>query len=212
MRTDDLISALAADNATRVASPERFAAAWLPVAVLVSIVVFAVLLGLRPDLATAVHTWRFNFKFGITLLVAATACWLVLRMARPGADEHPPILALLVAPGLLLAAVVYELLVMPSAEWVPTMIGQNWLVCLTTVPILSMPPLAALLIALKRGAPTSPERTGAVAGLVAAGLGATLYAARCTDDSPLFVVIWYSIAAGMVSLAGMLIGRWLLRW
>ena len=53
---------------------------------------------------------------------------------------------------------------------------------------------------------------GAVAGLVAGGVGATLYAMHCTDDSPLFVALWYSLAVALVALAGAAAGRWLLRW
>jgi hypothetical protein len=38
------------------------------------------------------------------------------------------------------------------------------------------------------------------------------YATNCFDDSPLFVVTWYPLAIGTVTLAGYLSGRWLLRW
>jgi hypothetical protein len=47
---------------------------------------------------------------------------------------------------------------------------------------------------------------------VASGIGASFYAANCTDDSPLFVLAWYPIAASIVTGAGFLIGRRLLRW
>jgi hypothetical protein len=51
-----------------------------------------------------------------------------------------------------------------------------------------------------------------VAGLIAGGLAAALYATHCTDDSPLFVATWYSIAIGAVAVLGALLGRRLLRW
>jgi hypothetical protein len=47
---------------------------------------------------------------------------------------------------------------------------------------------------------------------VASGIAATLYASHCTDDSPLFVATWYSLAIGMVALVGYVIGSRVLRW
>ena len=48
--------------------------------------------------------------------------------------------------------------------------------------------------------------------MAASGIAATFYAANCTDDSALFVVTWYTIATLIVTTAGYLIGRKLLRW
>jgi hypothetical protein len=85
------------------------------------------------------------------------------------------------------------------------------MVCLTAIPMLSLPLLIAALIGLRHGAATRPTLTGAVAGLIAGGIAATFYAAHCVDDSPLFVVTWYGIALALVALAGALAGRWVLR-
>ena len=48
--------------------------------------------------------------------------------------------------------------------------------------------------------------------LMAAGLAATLYASHCTDDSPLFVAAWYTIATALVTAIGALAGAKLLRY
>ncbi|MGA8293552.1 MAG: NrsF family protein, partial [Rhodoplanes sp.] len=53
---------------------------------------------------------------------------------------------------------------------------------------------------------------GASAGLVAAALAATVYAAHCTDDSPLFVATWYSLAIALVVAVGAVLGPRVLRW
>jgi hypothetical protein len=53
---------------------------------------------------------------------------------------------------------------------------------------------------------------GAVGGLLAGGLGAMLYASHCTDDSPLFVALWYVVAIALVAVVGALAGRLVLRW
>jgi hypothetical protein len=53
---------------------------------------------------------------------------------------------------------------------------------------------------------------GAVAGLLSAGLAATFYASHCTDDSPLFVATWYTIATALVTAIGALAGSKVLRF
>jgi hypothetical protein len=77
---------------------------------------------------------------------------------------------------------------------------------------MAVAPLAAVLTALRVGAPYSPGTAGAVAGLLAGSLGATLYALHCTDDSPLFVALWYSPPIALATLAGAAAGSRLLRW
>ena len=72
--------------------------------------------------------------------------------------------------------------------------------------------LAAMLFILRDGAPLRPALAGAAAGLAAGGLGAALYAAHCTDDSPLFVAAWYGVAIAAVAAAGALAGARWLRW
>jgi hypothetical protein len=92
------------------------------------------------------------------------------------------------------------------------LVGSNASICLTMVPLLSAPLLVAALLTLRHGAPTRPLLAGALAGLLAGGLGATLYAAHCTDDSPLFVATWYTLAIALVTLMGTAVGYRLLRW
>jgi hypothetical protein len=68
------------------------------------------------------------------------------------------------------------------------------------------------LIGLRHGAPTRPGLTGAVAGLLAGGFGAAIYAAYCVEDSPFFMAAWYTLAIAGVAIAGALAGTRLLRW
>ena len=77
---------------------------------------------------------------------------------------------------------------------------------------MSIAPLAALIFALREGAPAHPAWTGALAGAAAAGVAATIYATNCTDDSPLFVASWYPLATLIVVAAGALAGRRFLAW
>src|SRR5258708_5912743 len=77
---------------------------------------------------------------------------------------------------------------------------------------LSLPLLIASLIGLRHGGPSRPAIAGAIAGMVSAGLAATLYASHCTDASPLFVATWYTIATALVTAIGALAGSRMLRF
>lgn len=209
MKTDELIRALAADGATPPVSVKRHLGRALPVGLVAAAVLFALALGPRPDLAAALQDPRFLFKFVVTLFLAGTAALAALRLARP--EGRMPLM-LFAGPGVLLAGVLGELAATPSSTWASELMGNNALVCLAAIPILSLPVLAAGLLALRHGAPSRPALAGAVAGVLAGGLAATLYASHCTDDSPLFVATWYSLAIGIVTALGAVAGRWLLRW
>ena len=161
---------------------------------------------------SAMHTWRYVGKFVLALSLAASASLLVLRASRPEAPRGRLDFVLLLAPALLLAAVIVELVLLPQGEWMPRMMGHNARVCMLSIPPLSLGPLAWLLFALRKGAVTAPARAGALAGLMAGGLGAAFYAAHCFDDSPLFVAVWYTLAVTFVTLLGAVLGKRLLRW
>jgi hypothetical protein len=212
MRTDDLVHALAADQHAAQTSIERKFALAVAVGFAFSAAAFWLTLGPRTDIAAAAVTGRFDLKIVQALLLAATAAALVLRLARPGAGTALQTAMLAGVPVLLAIAVIAELLIVPAAQWQANLVGTNWRICLTAIPLLSLPLLMALLLALRHGAPTSRGAAGAAAGLVAGGLAAALYATHCTDDSPLFVATWYSIAIGAVAVLGAVLGRRLLRW
>ncbi len=211
MKTDDLISALAADPRPTGSLGRSLSVAIVAGAFVAGATFFATI-GFRPDIDQAARTVRFLFKFVVTLSLAVAAIGLVWRIARPGTPLLLPAWALALPVVLLLVAVVLELIVMPEAAWSPRLVGTNSLHCLTAIPLLSIPTLVALMIALRGGAPSSPALAGAIAGLASAGVAATYYAANCTDDSPLFVATWYTLATAIVTLAGALIGARLLRW
>jgi hypothetical protein len=92
------------------------------------------------------------------------------------------------------------------------LVGSNSRACMMAIPAMSLPLLAGALFGLRHGAPARPAVAGAVAGMLSAGLAATLYASHCTDDSPLFVAAWYTIATALVTAIGALAGAKLLRY
>jgi hypothetical protein len=211
MKTDELVTALVADRAPRRHPLLRPLPLALMAGGLVSVGLFFIELGFRQDLGAAFATWRFDLKLVLVLLAQVLAFGLCRALGRPVAEPHPARrllpLALLAA-----AAIAVEMLNAPVASWGTRLVGTNALVCLAAIPMLAAAPLVALLMALRSAAPASPVLAGAAAGVLAATLGATIYAFHCFDDSPFFVVVWYALASLPVIGAGALLGPRVLRW
>jgi len=143
--------------------------------------------------------------------LAAPGAW-ARALSRPGETWNKTIPYLAAAPALIAMAVVVELFALPSDTWSANLVGTNGLVCLTYISLIGIGPLAIFLLALRHGAPTKPAFAGAVAGLLAGAIAATLYAAHCTNDSPLFVATWYTIAIAGLAILGAIGASWYARW
>ena len=212
MDTDQLIRTLAADNAYR-ARPVGFVLALLLLAAApVSLLMFFAELGVRPDVMTAVHNPFFDLKFAVTLALAAAAITVALHLSRPEASLRGFVWLFMVPAGLLIAGISGEMMMPQRLPMMTRLIGSNSKVCMTAVPMMSLPLLAASLIGLRHGATTRPALEGAMAGLLSAGLAATIYASHCTDDSPLFVAAWYTLSAALVTVIGALVGSKVLKF
>jgi hypothetical protein len=212
MKTDAFIDLLAADPPPRWRFQSQFGL-MTTCGVAAAAVTFFLVVGPRHDLSQVMESLRFLFKFVVTLALAVTATGATLRIGDPARTMHRWAWALACAPTLLAgAAVIVEMVTTPNGDWFPRLVGHNAWRCVTLIPFLSIGPLVCLLLALRHGAPARPGLAGAMAGLAASGIAATFYAANCTDDSPLFVATWFSLAALIVTITGYLAGTKLLNW
>jgi hypothetical protein len=212
MTTGQLINLLAKDLRPEWSFSRAIALA-MAMGALISGTTFFVEIGFRADVPEAVHSWRFLLKFALTGTTALAATGALSSLGRPyGAIDRWVWVAAAIVPALLVGAIVIELATQSEARWAARLIGHNSRICLTVIPFLSAGPLLCLYLVLRAGAPRAPGYAGAVAGVAASGIGATFYAANCTDDSPLFVATWYPLAILGVSATACLAGKLLLRW
>jgi hypothetical protein len=211
METDRLIRILAADNAHRARPVGFVLAVALLTAAPFSIAMFFAELGVRPDAMTAMRNPFFDLKFLVTLAMAISAMAVSLHLSRPEASVSGWAWLLLIPAGILVAGIGSEMMMPQRLPVMTRLIGGNSRICMTAIPLMSLPLLAAALIGLRHGAPSRPAVAGAIAGLLSAGLAATLYASHCTDDSPLFVATWYTIATALVTAIGALAGSKVLK-
>jgi hypothetical protein len=212
VNTENLITALVADGPSIETPIARKVALALVCGFALSAALFFWQLGWRPDIGEARGTLPFLFKFVVTAALLIPAALLTAHLARPDATPGLWGWALLIAPLLLVAGVSAELVASPINVWTAKLIGTNAVACVTLIVLLSTLPFAALFFALSQGAPAEPGLAGAVAGIAAGALAATLYAMHCTDDSPLFVATWYTIGIGIMAFAGSVLGERLLQW
>ncbi|MCK1542343.1 DUF1109 domain-containing protein [Bradyrhizobium sp. 179] len=213
MKTDELIAALSTNvepvNRRLVGRSVGIA---LAVGIAVAIGITFIALGVRPDL-TAPRAVIFLFlKLAFAIGTVGAASIYLTRLARPGGERKVSagLAALPFVAILLLAAV--RLGQAPSSHWSKMVMGEDWLECLISIPIIAVVPFAVVIWAVRQAAPTNLVRTGAFSGLVAGGVSAIGYALHCTDDSLPFVALWYGGTIVLCTLAGAILGPRLLRW
>jgi hypothetical protein len=213
MKTDDLVAVLSTHLEPvnrKVVSRTAYIA--LAAGIVVALGLMLVGLGVRSDLMTARALMFLLLKLAFTVGIVGVALVYLTRLARPGGEQRTS--SLLVAMPFLiivfLAAI--SLGLAPSSHWNKMVMGDEWLECLLSIPIIAIVPFAVIIAAVRRAAPTNLARTGAVAGLVAGGVSAMAYALHCTDDSLPFVAVWYGGTIVLCTLAGAALGPRLLRW
>jgi hypothetical protein len=213
MKTDDLV-ALLSTNLEPVdrGSVVRTLCAALAAGSIVPLGITLVGLGVRPDLMTARALIFLAMKLSFAVGIVSLALVYLTRLARPGGERGTSsiLVALPFAAVALLAAI--SLGLAPSSHWDKMIVGDEWLECLLSIPIIATVPFAVSILALRRAAPTNLVRTGAFAGLIAGGVSAMAYALHCTDDSLPFVAVWYGGTIVLCTLAGAALGPRLLRW
>lgn len=210
MKTDDLISVLAADTLPQTSVEHRLRRA-VPVASVLAAGALLALWGIRPDIGAALGSAAV-LKSLVPLVLALIAGALAVALSRPGMSATTRLGVL----GLFAVTILAAFTVFFAREGMSGLTGAmdrpTLLVCLTSIPALALPFLGAGLWSLSAGATLRPRLSGAMAGLVAGGAGAALYALYCVEDAPLFVFPAYSVAIGLVALTGALIGPRVLKW
>jgi len=168
--------------------------------------------GLRSQTSDRLHPGYLVLKLLFTISLVGLGATLLARLMRPGQSDRKQF-TLIVVPFLMIAgAGMIALAFGEPMAWGRMLFGMHWVTCLLCIPLFAVVPFAALVWALRRGAPTNLTQTGAIAGLVAGALGATAYAFHCPDDSVPYIAIWYGTLVALCGMIGAILGPRLLRW
>ncbi|MEO6151801.1 MAG: DUF1109 domain-containing protein [Croceibacterium sp.] len=213
MNTDALIDALAR---TVTPVPARSASRRLMLSLiggtLITLALILSALPIRPDIASAIHSFAFWMKLSYTAAVGVLATRAMARLARPEPVRLIAFWPVLLPLGALAVIAIVQMSQTPTADWGAMWLGHTYRQCSARILLLSLPILAAFFWWLRQLAPTRPRAGGAVAGLAAGGWGATLYGLHCPEVTALFVVTWYSLGMALGGIAGALLGHRSLRW
>ncbi|MBX9865259.1 MAG: DUF1109 domain-containing protein [Hyphomicrobium sp.] len=213
MKTDELITMLSTNvEAVDRRRVVREIGATIAIGSLAAVGTMVLALGLRGDLPQTGPLIFLLAKLAFAVGIVVLASVYLMKLARPGGEGRVAITwaALPFVATMLLAVI--SLAFAPTSHWNRMIMGDQWLECLISIPIIAVVPFAAVIWVLRRMAPTDLIRTGALAGLVAGGLSAIGYALHCTDDSLPFVAFWYGGTIVLCTLAGATLGPRLLRW
>lgn len=203
----ELIAQLVAEAhpVRRLWSPGRRLMVWLGIA-LISLGGILIL-GPRHDITVRLQEPMFVLELAVLGLVGVLLATQALRHAVPGMGSER--LAGVLGVGALGGALLLR-------EPVQMALSMDAFValgapCAGTALGLAAGPWTALVIALRRGAPLSAARAGALAGGAAAVLAFLLLRLRCPVDELLHVVVWHALPVVVAGAGCTALGSWWLR-
>jgi len=214
VKTSDLIAALATADSrpVRQAAPTAPVAGAAGIGAAVAVVVLALWLGFQPMAHAFSASW-FWMKGSYSLTLALAGFLLLVRAVRPGARLG---LAWLVVGGLALGAIgmmaAHASMRAPADRQMALWLGSTWRVCPWRILALAIPNYAAIVLNVRRLAPTRLGLAGAAAGLLAGGLAAAVYGLYCQENTAPFTAAWYSAGIAACAIIGGALGSRLLRW
>jgi hypothetical protein len=215
MNTDRLIDMLSAE--LDVVNSGRLTKTLLLALITGGAIAFVLMLltvGPRPDLQASAHIEWVAVKLLFALSVVCIGALLLNRVMRPGLENATNWL-LILFPFFAALAVALSVLLAQPQSWSELLRGATRVSsvrCLLLIVFFSTIPLAGVIYALRQGAPTRLKLCGAIAGIVAGGIGAAAYAFNCTSDTIPFIAIWYSAAIVICAIIGAEVGPRVLRW
>ena len=210
--SDALIAELVGD--LEPVKPLRFGAgmaATLAAATLSSAVVIA-LFGLRPDWLEGRVNPMHLLATGLYLGLALAATVTVVVMSRPqvGSDYSgwrwaAAMTGLLPVAGLIVG-------ISRGRDMLAAETMRHGGECLVLGGGASLLVFAMLVLWLRRGAPTAPDRAGLVAGVAAGAFGIFAFSLHCPDNDIVHIGIWHStVVLAMAGLGRITVPR-LIRW
>lgn len=213
MKLDSLIDQLAGDLAP--VRPRRF---WVDASImaLVAVIELALLFAIgfaRLDMHRLMTQptmgWRI-VSLGVISLVSGI---LAIRSFDPAYSARRSlrwlalIIAICLASGIIMAG-----LPAGAASLMQRLDWRSGVQCASKIVLLSIPPLLALAVLGRRGAPTDMRRTPLLIGLAAAAWGAFVFIFACPFNDPLYIMVWYGVGCGIVTLACRFLLPRIARW
>lgn len=206
-QSDPFLDNLVADLMRVAPMRSRTAIARTSGALLVTIGALALLLGLRSHISTL-----FLLGSGLFLFLGTAAAWTVIVSAKPQVGAMHTGWGWAVAMAALLPATALVMgLPQASSAWHASD-PQGGIMCLGMGVLCGLASAAVLVAWLRRGAPTSPQRSGLLTGIAAGSLGMFAFSLSCPEDGLFHIGLWHSLSVVASALLGRFIVPRLVRW
>ena len=189
MRTDQLIAVLAQADSP---NPRFGFGAVICAVVIVSLLITAMLLGLRPEILHMTLTWHLVYKafllLGLTLLCGGQLKAASSPLSRPLASYWFGLLG-----AFCFVAIAFEWSTRPADAILGQFSAINFPACLIAVSVYGACGVIALTSLMRLYAPTDLRKASAWIGVTAAAAAALGYSFHCPFDSPTFILIAYGL-------------------
>lgn len=207
-----MISALVAG--LRPARPlrRRDGAAWAVLAIALGAAGMIAAFGLRNDLLGGRPPSLFLLSSGLFLVLAIASAWAVVEQAQPyvGIRREGWGWTAMMAAVLPLSAAV-----LVGIDWfqgIPLRLDRGGIDCLGYGIVWGMFTATALVLWLRRGAPTAPLRAGLLTGVAAGSAGVFAVSLHCPSNDILHIGVWHGCTVILCGVLGRLIVPRLIAW
>jgi hypothetical protein len=188
----------------------RAITAVLAIAIAAAAVIVAVK-GARIDVVALDPNPMFLLRAGLLLLLGGGCGWAALSMATPSVGKQGQSWKMAIAAAALLPLA--ALILAMTGRGDIAMANANFgLQCMFFSGLSGLATAIPMVLWLRRGAPTSPERAGWLTGVAAGGLGAFAYGLHCPFNDVVYIGLWYSLAVGLCAVLGRIVVPRLIRW
>jgi hypothetical protein len=212
MNTDQLIDKLVAEGAQKpLPHPMKQALFWL-LGTLVYLAAFSFYMGFRADIAAKFAEPLYIAELVLMSLTAISAGWAALCLSRPDCCQMPWIKYVPFDFLVLWAAVAF----LGAENLNGTTILHTATLCQFDCPwhifLFSLGPGIALFFLVRKGAPVQPYWAGTMATLSVTAFGYLCMRLVEMNDNPAHLLVWHALPVMIMSIAGMLAGKYTLRW
>lgn len=156
---------------------------------------------LRPDMGAAIGRAAFWWKMAGLGMLALLGVTVALRSFSPVSSPRTGLRRWRLAlAGILFVGVVIDFAGQGLDGLAARLMWRMGVECLTVMTLLSVPPVIALGLMMRRGAPTDHPASAAAVGVAAAAWGAFIFAFHCPSDDPFYIVFWYALGCATITL------------
>ena len=212
MNTDQLIDNLVAEGAQKpLPHPMKQALFWI-IGTLVYLAAFSVYKGFRVDIAVKFAEPLYIAELVFMSLTAISAAWAALCLSRPDCYQMPWIKYVPFDFLVLWAAVAFLGSESLNGAHIFHTVALCQFDCPWNIFLFSLPPGIALFFLIRKGAPIQLYWAGSMATLSVTAFGYLSMRLVEMNDNPAHLLVWHALPVMVMSIAGILAGKYTLRW